>query len=387
MPSRNLYHREWAGSLLITPRAQIDSETNILDKACNADLDIEEWNDWMRWDSAAVELDPPMLGRKDRFESSISGYETGPADLEKVGVSSSTENEVSFEDAPFEFEEPPQSCHGLQLDMPFQTTPQMPLDLRRPVRGYSTLTAAEQQSLQGIATPYRMLPQVKIPSEPSSPTTSNSMESRSTSQESETQTRGKGKKRKWSIDEEEVPNAQKCQSRKRGHNAIEKRYRTNLNDKINRLRQGIPPFWRRSSSDSKAGDEREDSDPQTVDKRTGQQKYGKAAILTRALEYIQHLESTNQSLSDEVAVLRTQAGGFEKYNMGSSGIVLNDIAAPSELTNDTLQSVQAGMPFSGPLLAWLRLTLADFKQVERQSKSVSGPATNRRDSKTRKQTR
>lgn len=381
MPSRNLYHREWDGSLLIHPRAPVDPETNILDKACDADLDIEEWNDWMRWDSAAVELDPPMLGRKDRFENGISAYETGPADLERGGVSSSTDNEVSFEDAPFEFEEPPQSCHGLQFDMPFQTAPQMPLDLRRPFRGYSTLTAAEQQSLHGIAAPYRMLPQVKIPSEPSSPTTSNSMESRSTSQESETQSR-KCKKRKWSVDEEEVPNAQKCQSRKRGHNAIEKRYRTNLNDKINRLRQGIPPFWRRSSSDSKAGDEREDSDPQTVDKRTGQQKYGKAAILTRALEYIQHLESTNESLSDEVAVLRAQAGTFEKYAMDGSGVVLNDIAAPSELTE--LQGVQAGMPFSGPLLVCLRLTLADFKQTERQSRSATGAATSRRDYKTSK---
>lgn len=31
-----------------------------------------------------------------------------------------------------------------------------------------------------------------------------------------------------------------CQSRKRGHNAIEKKYRTNLNAKIELLREGVP---------------------------------------------------------------------------------------------------------------------------------------------------
>ncbi len=45
-------------------------------------------------------------------------------------------------------------------------------------------------------------------------------------------------KRKPSIRREEQPDM--CQSRKGSHNAIEKRYRINLNDKIAALRQSIP---------------------------------------------------------------------------------------------------------------------------------------------------
>jgi len=346
MPTRSLYLQQSDGSLLITPRALLHPETNIFDKSFSADMPIEEWQDWMRWDGAAIESDQSPLGRKDSFESTLSMYDA--ADIETAPFSAcSTDTQFSFDDAPFEIETD-ESTDPSQ----FLTTSQIPMDLRRPARGYSTLTAAEQQRLRDIAMPHRMLSQIKLSSQSSSPTATNSSQSPSPFPEPESRTR-KNKKRKSSVEDEELPN-ELCQSRKRGHNAIEKRYRTNLNDKINFLRQGIPPLWRRSSTDSKSGDEAEDSDQETTDKKRGQQKYGKAAILTRALEYIQHLESTTQRFGDEVAVLKTRVGAFERLAMSGS-IVMNSAPVTSGLLTpktETLESIQA-----------------DFKQIKHKSVS------------------
>jgi hypothetical protein len=189
-----------------------------------------------------------------------------------------------------------------------------------------------------------MLSQVNFSSEPTPLTPSASAQSCSSFPEPETKTR-KTRKRKSSIQYDDMPNAL-CQTKKRGHNAIEKRYRTNLNDKIACLGQGIPPLRKMSSMDSKSGDEGDNSDNDTVDK-TGQQKYGKAAILTRALEYIQHLEYTTQRLGGEVVTLKTRVGAFERLAM-SSGIVMNGAPTPSGLLTpkkETLQNIQAGTFF------------------------------------------
>jgi hypothetical protein len=72
-----------------------------------------------------------------------------------------TETHFSFEDAPFEIETD-ESTDSSQ----FLTTSQMPMNLLKPTRGYSTLTATEQRSLQDIAMLYKMLPKVELLSEP-----------------------------------------------------------------------------------------------------------------------------------------------------------------------------------------------------------------------------
>ena len=337
----------------------------------------------MRWDGPTVEFDAPMHARQESIASTFSTYEARPADLTKSRLSSySTENEFSFEDFPFELDKTPQSCHGLSLVPSSPTTSQAPLDLRRFLRGYPTLTAAEEQSLLDIAMPGRMLSQVKsISSEPPSQTLSNFTQSRSPSPKPETRTH-KNKKRKSIIDDDEVRSAL-YQSRKRGHNAVEKRYRTNLNAKMSRLLEGIPPFWRRSYAKSKYGDEGANSDVKGGDSKTAQSKYGKAAILTQALEYIQHLESTTQRLGGDVVVLKARVGAFEKLATSGS-IIMNSAVAPTEPTmtkKKRLESIQAGMFFPDSLLAYLRLISADFKQVKRKSKSASGPTSSRNSKK------
>jgi hypothetical protein len=347
MSARNLYLRASNGELeLITPRGLVNPENNVFDKAFNAEMDMEEWDDWMKWEGGAAEIQFPE-SRRESLISNISSPETWSTDRESAGreaisASYSTANEFPFEDAPFELEEAPLASSGLPGTLfPSKLQPQQ--DLRRSFRGFSSLTEAEERDLQDIAMPYRMLSSIKLGSEPSSPTSSHSTESPSPSPEPETRTR-KTKKRKSSLDDEELPSAL-CQSRKRGHNAIEKRYRTNLNDKINCLRQGIPSLRRQSGSDSKSDEEAQDSDAEGIDSKTGQQKYGKAAILTRALEYIKHLESTTQRLGGEVDILKTRVGAFEKLAMSGS-IVLNGKVAPQSglvrVKSETLETIQAG---------------------------------------------
>ena len=86
--------------------------------------------------------------------------------------------------------------------------------------------------------------------------------------------------------------------KKKAHNMIEKRYRTNLNAKIAALRDSVPSLRVMSKAPSGNGgsDEQEDED---LDGLTPANKLNKASILTKATEYIQHLERRCRKLEDE----------------------------------------------------------------------------------------
>jgi hypothetical protein len=366
MPFRNSYLRDADGCLdLTTPRRLVDTENNVFDKAFNGVLDMEEWDNWMKWEGT-TEMEVPSLYRKDSKDSitsTASSPETWSVGMNHLSTSYSTESGFNFNDAPFEFEES-QNVNELSTRQTRSSNTQGPQDTRRSFSGFSSLTEAEEQSLQDIAMPYRMLSKVKISSEPSSPAISHSSPSPSPSPEPEVRTR-KSKKRKSLTDDGEIPNAL-SQSRKRGHNAIEKRYRTNLNQKINCLRDGVPALSRTASGDSKSDDEAEDSDAEGADGKNAQQKYGKAAILTRALEYIKHLESTTNRLGSEVSTLKTRVGAFEKLAMSGS-IVLNSgngwlVPTAQIIKTETLKTIQE-----------------DFQQI--RPVKPSAPQTRKRGSK------
>jgi hypothetical protein len=343
MPTQDQYLQDADGAFLVTPRALNNPGANIFETTFGANEEVEEWTDWMRWDVGAAEN---ALTNIEPENSLTSIY--------------STKDEYTYEDAPFEFDEPTESAQ--------YPANQMLMNPRRPTQGYTTLTAAEQQALQDIAMPYRTHPQTKI--EPSSPIASSCTTSRSASPEGKPATR-KLKKRKSLVvdDDDDAPNALR-QSRKRGHNAIEKRYRTNLNDKISCLRQGIPPLWRRSSTDSQSGDVVEDCDNEAGEEK-GYQKYGKAAVLNRALEYIQHLEGTTQKLGDEAEGLKTRVGAFERLAMSGSVVMSN---APElcglSTPRRTLLSIQDGT-FLRSVSDCKSLLHTDFKQIRHKSKKIS----------------
>ncbi len=105
------------------------------------------------------------------------------------------------------------------------------------------------------------------------------------------------------------------------------------------MRDAIPTLCK-SSSDGKTGED--DSDEDDIDSKTGQQKIGKAAVLTRALEYIKHLERSTQNLGKEIETLKSRVGAFERLAMsGTDESEMPRISASSKGT--TLESIQDGM--------------------------------------------
>ncbi len=102
-------------------------------------------------------------------------------------------------------------------------------------------------------------------------------------------------------------NQQKPTSKKRPHNVIEKRYRANLNDKIAELRQSLPSL----RSPGKGLKENEHADDDAED-HTESIKFNKASILTKAVEYIRHLELRNKRLDDENVALKQRLLKLER---------------------------------------------------------------------------
>ena len=309
----------------------------------NEGTGLEEWDDWMNWGNGAI--NEPLPSPTDLVKSTestltatdpwnrnldTSGFETMPSLYPNIG-------EYPFEDAPFDLDDVPSISTSSTPEFefptyPFTTDSSAPIqqqDLRRAYGGVSSLTVAEEKALQDIAMPFHALSNIKDASPATLSMESPSPTSPSASPEPEVQSR-KNNKRKL-VDLEESSSTKLCQSRKSGHNAIEKRYRSNLNAKLECLRESVPSLCDLNANASKEDSFREDS------KAEGQQKYGKAAILTRAMEYIQQLEGTTQKLGGEVDRLKIRVGAFEKLAMSRS------IALNGYRISDPLGSIQPGM--------------------------------------------
>ncbi|KAL2157937.1 hypothetical protein VTH06DRAFT_4992 [Thermothelomyces fergusii] len=115
--------------------------------------------------------------------------------------------------------------------------------------------------------------------------------------------------------------------RKSAHNMIEKRYRTNLNDKIARLRDAVPSLRQQAAQQAaqQAGASEEDGGAGSDEDKTtttqhggivGAPKLNKATILARATEYILQLERRNRGLEAENSALRGRMEGLELLLMG-----------------------------------------------------------------------
>jgi hypothetical protein len=112
-------------------------------------------------------------------------------------------------------------------------------------------------------------------------------------------------------------------SKKLGHNVCEKRYRNKLNVEITALRDRIPSLRKMPKVSKGDNENKEDSDG--LDGLKAATKFDKATILSKAIEYISHLEKRNECLIKEDLVLKTRVSAFEKLASAGSLSFRNDV--------------------------------------------------------------
>ncbi|GAD97007.1 HLH transcription factor, putative [Paecilomyces variotii No. 5] len=143
------------------------------------------------------------------------------------------------------------------------------------------------------------------------------------------------RKRKSTSDEDgsmvddTVQEGKKLPSKKRSHNVIEKRYRANLNEKIAELRDSVPSL--RVVSKHSNGSTPDDDDAEGV---TPANKLNKASILSKATEYIHHLELRNKRLDEENMALKTRLRQLDKA-LDQSVTSAASASSPSNCTVST----------------------------------------------------
>ncbi|KAM0179151.1 hypothetical protein ACHAPF_003139 [Botrytis cinerea] len=194
-----------------------------------------------------------------------------------------------------------------------------------------TLTPQEELQLRAIAMPQQAQNTSAYPTSPTSSRSSPSHSpiSRPTRQSMSNSNHSNNLKRKSSAcssdsnsdGEDEVP-ARHPPIKKTAHNMIEKRYRTNLNDKIALLRDSVPSLrvmTRKCSRGQEDGDDHINGDDEEEDLQglTPAHKLNKATVLSKATEYINHLEKRNKYLQKENAALKSRIEAFEMLVMSS----------------------------------------------------------------------
>lgn len=200
-----------------------------------------------------------------------------------------------------------------------------PLSWARPnpgARTYTRLSPEEEAQLRSIAMPQIAKSQGRSQNYPSSPSSASSPEANNNR-----------RKRKSSVDDDEDEDEEdradcgRHHPKKTAHNMIEKRYRTNLNDKITALRDSVPSLRIISRKNSRGEEAEEDlqgltpahklnkvcltPQPYTISSNIKLTNVLKATVLSKATEYIAHLEKRNKSLVKENAALKSRVEAFE----------------------------------------------------------------------------
>ncbi|RDI76400.1 hypothetical protein Vi05172_g13620 [Venturia inaequalis] len=152
--------------------------------------------------------------------------------------------------------------------------------------------------------------------------------------------------------------------KKTAHNMIEKRYRTNLNDKIAALRDSVPSL-RVMSRPGSNGNEEED-DPEDLEGLTPAHKLNKATVLSKATEYIRHLEKRNKRLAEELAAIKDRLDTYEKLSMAPLGLNngLGTSDSMSQYQHDPFPSPPTSGGSTGPIRGMISVP-ADIENIRR----------------------
>lgn len=215
--------------------------------------------------------------------------------------------------------------------------------LSLPPGSLGNLTPAQQEALRNIAMPSHIQFQSTSTDQPlESP---NSLRRGGASSPENDGTRLPTRKRKSSadVDEEEEDDDDGNQPvKKTAHNMIEKRYRTNLNDKIAALRDSVPSL--RIMSKSARGEDTTE-DREELHGLTPAHKLNKATVLSKATEYIRHLEKRNNRLLDENHAMQQRIAAFEKLFMAGA---MNGAISPLQQPPPMQYPPQENQPFMPP---------------------------------------
>ncbi|KAJ9660044.1 Clr6 histone deacetylase associated PHD protein-2 Cph2 [Neophaeococcomyces mojaviensis] len=127
-----------------------------------------------------------------------------------------------------------------------------------------------------------------------------------------------------------MPVAGRPTGSKRPHNVIEKRYRANLNEKIAELRDSVPALRVLKKAKGK-NDSNGSSGDEDLDGLAPSNKLNKASVLTKAVEYIRHLELRTKKLEEENRDLKARVQVLDKV-LAEGG---SDAARASAFTSET----------------------------------------------------
>jgi len=151
------------------------------------------------------------------------------------------------------------------------------------------------------------------------------------------------KKRKSDDSDDILRDSKGGPPKKTAHNMIEKRYRTNLNDKIAALRDSVPSL--RVMSRGNAAEE--DDDDVDLEGLAPAHKLNKATVLSKATEYIRHLEKRNKKLQDDLDALKKQMNSYEKMSLNHSFAFPNGVGTPDGMPRYGQDAFSDVSPSSG----------------------------------------
>lgn len=297
--------------------------------------DLSSWNEWMQYNPAAASQDTQQSHPPQMTSTQATTVPTSAPMYSQAGVPFTFGGSV---DVPAAF-----AFNGGALSSPSA------LDCKSQNGFYPSPVWQQQSQLhQQLYTPTfaQPGPPASTPSLHHSPSSLNNGTSSSHSSPEPAVSSKKRKSTDDTDDFDDAPSNKKGTSqppKKTAHNMIEKRYRTNLNDKIAALRDSVPSL----RVMSRPNGTEEDDDPEDLEGLTPAHKLNKATVLSKATEYIRHLEKRNKRLMDEVATLKGRVESYEKMAISGPMTLHGTVSTPdgSRFQEDPFAH---HMPMSGP---------------------------------------
>ena len=324
-----------SAEFLMSPPPQLStrksSQTDFSPATTTMD-ESQDWTQWMRWDDHSLPA-PVKNESQSPFESS---YLT-PASLNLNPTNSDQTRQQRLPSGPFT-PDIPFDFMNFQFDPPLDQSPPATAGVSPPF---------DTQSRPSIST--------TVSTQPPPPRAARKRKTSSDDDDDDQISPGA------TANNGEPP--KKVPSKKRAHNVIEKRYRANLNDKIAELRDSIPSL--RSFAKQQSNNNNNNNGGLDDDDGASGNKMNKASILSKATEYIRHLEIRNKRLEEENTALKNRLRETDKV-VDQNATSAASVSSPS---NYTLSSESRGSSspsvFSNP---------ADDTASEGSSASASYPS-------------